>query len=173
MGLLQKKSSISKPKEANIKALKDNEEFPIPVFQFSVVIADIVVALFQKVSGMSVTRDVEPLDIGGQNDFGTEFPGKVSFGHITFETGLSSSDFFWKWMMEQKEIGFARVMNFDLYQRRSNMSGPKPLYEDIKHWSFANAFPVSWKISSLDVDNSKNIVIESLELSFDYFELKS
>jgi phage tail-like protein len=173
MGILQSISTIPKPTQDTIQPLTESKEFPIPVYQFSLEIGGEVVALFQSFNGMSVSREVEPYNEGGQNDYGLEFPGQVSYAHVTLETGLSSSDFFWKWMMHGRQEGCARAMNFFLVQRRpfpGRSSDAMPVYEEVKRWSFHNAFPVSWSISDLNVDETESIVIETLELSFDYFE---
>jgi phage tail-like protein len=177
MSLIQKTSTpepIAAPtlKPLNIK----DEEIPIPIYQFNVEIDDVTVALFQNVTGMSFSREVEPLTVGGENDFGREFPGHVSYGHITFEVGLGSSDFFWKWMKAGDIGGYAVAKNFTLVQRRpqpdpDKASDPDKIFQVVKSWDFYNAFPVSWKISDLGIDNSQNIVIETLELSFDYFNM--
>jgi len=175
MSLLQKTSPPAAMAPANFKPLKiKDDEIPIPIYQFNVEIDDKTVALFQNVSGMSFSREVEPLTVGGENDFGREFPGHVSYGHITFEVGLSSSDFFWKWMKAGDIGGYAISKNFTLVQRRpqpdpSKASDPDKIFQVVKSWDFFNAFPVSWKISDLGIDNSQNIVIETLELSYDYF----
>lgn len=180
MSLLQ---SVSSPIDVDDgKGLKPVEfsqgEIPIPIYQFAVEIEGITVLLFQNVTGMEVKREVEPLSVGGENNFGREFPGHVSYGHINFEVGLSSSDFFWKWMMGGEYHGYAIPKTITLIQRRPQ---PEPgkldpkdaesIFEVVKTWNIYNAFPVSWKISDLGIDNSQNIVIETLELSFDYFEL--
>ncbi len=171
MGLLSTKSTISPPADASIHPIESLEEYPVPLYQFSIEISDKTVALFQSVSELSVTRAIEPLTEGGLNDFGREFPGQISYAHITFGVGLSSSDFFYKWMMDGRYAGRAATKNFTLVQRRPNPSGDSPIFVEVKRWDFFNAFPVSWKISELSVKESSNIVIESLELSFDYFEL--
>jgi phage tail-like protein len=180
MSLLQK---ISAPINVDSgKELKPPEfsmaEIPIPIYQFAVSIEGTTVLLFQNVSGMSVSREVEPLSVGGENNYGREFPGHVSYGHVTFEVGLSSSDFFWKWMTGGEYHGYAIPKNITLEQRRPqpdpsklDPTDPESIFEVVKRWNFNNAFPVSWKISDLGIDNSQNIVIETLELSFDFFEL--
>lgn len=175
MGLLQKTSKIEEQKSVKIKPIKD-DEIPIPVYQFVVEIEDETVGLFQKISGMSVSREVEPLTVGGENHFGREFPGHISYGHITLEAGFTSSDFFWKWMVQGQEHGYTPSKTVSLIQRRPqpDPDGAKTgeeIFQVIKTWSFFNAFPVSWRIVDLDLGNSENIVMESLELSFDYFEI--
>ena len=169
MPLRPKKKSLSPPKPVSLTPLTDIEEYPIPVYQFSIDVGGDIVALFQKISGMSVSRGTESVAVGGENYFGREFPGQISFGHIKFEGGLSSSTFFWDWMMAGQFEGRAQSLAFALIQRRPNPKGDVPV--EVKLWNFVNAFPVSWKIADLNIDNSKNIVIETLELSFDYFYL--
>ena len=173
MGLLQSSSPMTYPAKLSITPLDDLEEYPIPVYQFSILFDDPEkpVALFQTVSELSVTRAIDPLTEGGLNDFGREFPGQISYGHITFGVGLSSSDFFYKWMMDGRYAGRAAGKTFTLIQRRPNPEGGSPIFVDVKSWTFTNAFPVSWKLSELSLDDSEKIVIESLELSFDYFDL--
>ena len=166
-GLLLKKDKPGKPKYlTDLKPLSSFEEIPIPAYQFSLEVGDITVALFQACRNLEVTRDVEKLTEGGLNAYTYEFAGHVSFGHVTLETGLTSSDFFWRWMNAGQLDGWIQPMDFSLVQRR-----PSPeKFVSVRKWDFFNSFPVKWKISDLSVDDSQKIVIESLELSFDYFE---
>jgi len=100
------------------------------------------------------------------NAYTYELPGQISYGHIKFETGMSSSDFFYKWMMDGQLDGWIQTKNFSLIQRR-----PAPnAYTIVRKWDFFDAYPVKWKISDLSVSDSEKIVIESLELTFGYFE---
>jgi phage tail-like protein len=174
MGLLQKTIKIQKPTLAGIQPLKDFEELPLPAYQFSIYIIDHAkpVALFQSCSGLSVKREIETYAEGGLNDFTREMPGRLSYGHITLNTGLSSSTFFWDWMMEGQYEGRARAMDFTLFQRRPDPNGGSTIYPIIKKWSFTRAFPVSWKIPDLNVTDTNSILVESLELSFDYIKLE-
>jgi phage tail-like protein len=120
---------------------------------------------------MSVTRSVEPLTEGGRNYHTLEFPGQVSYAHITFESGMTSNIFFWNWMMEGQYHGSTTPLNFSLKQYRHNPDSDSPAFVEVKNWDFLNAFPVKWKVSDLDIENSKKIVIETLEISYDFFML--
>jgi phage tail-like protein len=173
MGLLQNTTKPDGLIKTPLAALKDIEEYPIPIYQFSIVMDGEVVALFQSISGMNIKREVVPLTEGGKNDATHEFAGQVSYEHITFESGLTSSDFFWKWMMDGAIGGYVQKKDFDLIQRRPNpnYSDGAEIWEVAKTWNFINAFPVSWKISDLALEDSEKIVMESLELTFDYFTL--
>jgi hypothetical protein len=101
----------------DIEPLTDIDEFPMANFQFSIEIEGNEVALFQKVSGMSVERKFDSLTEGRLNEYTYEFPGVFSYSHIKLEAGLTSSDFFYKWMMFGKEQGFALSKDITLKQR--------------------------------------------------------
>lgn len=175
-GLLQKISTIPALEKFTEAPLTNIDEYPVPSYQFKIMIGTMAdpIALFQTVSGLSVSRKVEPVEVGGVNGYGFEFPGQISFGHVTFGVGLTSSRFFWEWMMAGQIPGYALKMDFTLAQRRPNPNldpAETDVFPEVKLWNFKNAFPVSWKLSDLSLDDSQKIVIESLELSFDYFEL--
>ena len=153
----------------SIDPLTDTAEFPIINYQFAIKIGDgpDPVALFQKISGMKVERAFDKLTEGGLNEYTLEFPREFGYNHVTFEAGLTSSDFFYKWMMYGKEQGFALGKDFVLEQKFPNQPA-----DILKSWKFEGAFPVRWQISSLSITNSKSIVVETLELSFNTFELE-
>lgn len=178
MGLLQNTNTPTPAAPASItplfnKDLGQKEEFPVPIYQFAIQIDGEMVAFFQSVTGMTVKRQIDELTEGGRNDYTLEFPGHVAYDHITFEVGMTSSSFFFDWMMDGQFDGRAQSKNFTLLQLR-----PNPDYKDgddifivTKRWNFDGAFPVSWKISDLSIDDSQKIVVESLELSFNFFTL--
>lgn len=163
----------SPPKPLEKTPLSSLGEFPVPAYQFSVEILGTTVALFQRVTGMSVTRNVDTLTEGGRTHHTLEFPGQISYAHVTLEGGLTSSEFFWSWMVHGQYVGATTALNFSLKQYRHKPDGDTPPFVEIKNWDFFGAFPVRWKISDLDMGDSQKIVIESLELSFDYFELNN
>ncbi len=173
MGLLQTTNPMTTPTDETITPLGSLEEIPVAAYQFSIYIKDVnaPVALFQSVSELEVKREVDTLAEGGLNEFGREFPKAISYSHVTFSVGLSSNDFFYKWMMTGKEAGRAAVKDFTLVQRRHNPKGGTPVFAEVKRWDFHNAFPVSWKLPELSISETEAIVIEKLELSFDFFEL--
>ncbi|MCB2179902.1 phage tail protein [bacterium] len=169
MGLLQKTTTISTPETSLINGLDDINDYPIPSFQFSLEIGDATVALFQSISGLSVTRNLETITEGGVNNQNHELPGSLSYGHVTFKNGLSSPDFFLKWMLDGQYIGYAnKGVPVTLVQRRTTKDGTV----DFLTWSFSKPIPVSWSISDLTVTDSNSIVIETLEIAFEYFTLE-
>ena len=162
------------PDTFDTEPLDDMDEFPLINYEFAIEIytsekSTTRVALFQKISDMTVSRNIDTLTEGGFNEYTMEFPREHSYNHITFEGGLTSSKFFYKWMMAGKEKGYAQSFNFVLVQRYPNKDRAK---DKVKSWYFESAFPVKWKISDLSINDSKTIVVEKLELSFNFFELE-
>jgi phage tail-like protein len=172
MGLIQTTSTVGALNPGTLNPLTDIEEYPIPSYQFSIEIESKSMAIFQSVTGIAVSREVIPYKQGGENSFAFEFPGHITYAHIICKTGLTSSDFFWKWMMVGQLEGSALKKNFNLIQRRPDPhpSTGNPMYKIVKNWSFINAFPVKWVMSDLNLATATTIVMESLEFSFDYFE---
>jgi phage tail-like protein len=171
MGLLMEVTTVKKPEDATISPLQTFEEIPIPAYQFALEIDGVIVALFQSISGMVASRKIEPLEEGGVNNCAFEYPGRISYEHVNLASGLSSSDFFWKWMMAGNIEGRAKIINFSLIQRKPNPQDADPIWVEAKRWNFINAFPVKWSLSDLNITESEQIAIETLEISFDYFEL--
>lgn len=170
MSLLQKPSPVKPASFKGTKPSSDLKEYPVPGYQFAVEFGSETVALFQSIRGISVSRKTVPLEVGGENNFVRELPGRISYGHVTLASGLTSSTFFWDWMTEGQLDGCASRRDFTLVQRRPNPDGGTPIFAEVHRWNFVGAFPVSWRISDLAIDDAQKIVIESLELSFHYFE---
>jgi phage tail-like protein len=143
----------------------DISDIPLPHYYFAVEIDGVTVALFQKVSSIVVARKTDEITEGGFHEHTLEFPKHFSYNHIKFEVGMASSDFFYKWMMYGKEEGFAIGKDFVLKQKYPNG-------DDARSWFFQGAFPVKWQMSDLSITNSKAIIVEKIELSFNYFELE-
>ena len=169
---LATQSGLKPKKHQGFPKISPEPEFPAPAYQFSIEIEDDhPVAFFQTVSGLSVQRKVDPIPEGGQNEYVQELPGPLTYGHLTLEVGLTSSTMFWNWMMQGQSDGMVDKKDFFLIQRHPNPE-KIPVFSQVKRWSFHQAFPVSWKLSSLSADSTQKIAIETLELSFLYFELQ-
>jgi phage tail-like protein len=159
--ILEKKPE--KPTDFTIAPLTDIEELPITNYRFMIMMGSDKVALFQKISNISVERKTEEIVEGGYHNHTWEFPKHFSYNHIKFEVGLTSTKFFYDWMMQGVDHGYAIGTDFTLKQQ-------DPKGDDVRLWNFFGAFPVKWQISDLGIGNSKAIVVEKLELSFNYFE---
>ncbi|MCE1254735.1 MAG: phage tail protein, partial [Anaerolineae bacterium] len=75
-----------------------SEDIPFPGYLCIAMIDEKVVGLFQGLSDISVSREVEPFSQGGENDHTQELPKGISYGHVTLKTGYSTSKLFMSWM---------------------------------------------------------------------------
>jgi len=141
----------------------DIDDYPLPQYYFSIEIDGVTVALFQKVSSISVARKTDEIVEGGFHEHTREFAKHFSYNHLKLEVGLASSDFFYKWMMFGKEDGTAMGLDVTLTQK-----SPDGII--VKSWLFEGAFPVKWQLSDLNISNSKSIMVEKLELSYNFIE---
>jgi phage tail-like protein len=155
---------------------------PAPAYLFAVDISGILAALFTECSGMSMRRDVKLVQEGGVNDHVHKLPGPVSFDNVVLKRGLSLSRSLWDWM---------RVGQYDFRVQRTNITiiqgapghnlgaamleaadmGSSmlgkilgPGYGIVKSWTLEDAYPVRWKMSTLDVSSGES-VIETLEIA--------
>jgi phage tail-like protein len=158
------KGKPSDPEDFSVAPLTDIKDIPLTNYRFVIMIGSDQVALFQKVSSIAVERKTEEIVEGGYHDHTFEFPKHFSYSHIKFEVGLASSSFFYEWIMQGVDHGYAVGKDFDLIQQNLDESVAKT-------WNFFGAFPTKWQISDLSITNSKAIVVEKLELSFNYFQL--
>lgn len=167
MSLTQSTTSLTPKKPGKPPESEKGDELPFLDSNFYIWIGDEEVASFQTITGMTVSRGVEPLVEGGKNDHTYEFPTGISYSQITLQKGMTSSEYFWKWMNTGQFGGWVEVKDFDLVQK--NPSGTVE-----RTWNFFNAFPVKWELGELtSVVNKSTITFERLVLSFDYFELAS
>ena len=145
------------------------EDIPFPAYLCVVKINDKTVGLFQSISDFEIKRDVDAISQGGENDFQRELPRGISYSHATLKSGYSTSTLFFDWMVAGQYDARPISKDIDVIQ-----GWPDPKSGGIKmgrQWTFYNAYPVKWKISDFSVDDIDKILIESIELSFDYFKI--
>lgn len=142
-------------------------DYPLPGFYFRLTfplelgLAD---TSFKEVSGMSMEMGIEEIAEGGENRFKHRVPTGAKYQNLVLKRGVTSSiSVLSLWC----EATIAGGLSSKIITQTVILS---LLDEDsfpIKNWSFINAWPVKWEFSPLD--SMKNeILIESLELSYDY-----
>ena len=116
---------------------------------------------FQEVSGLNVSVGEFTYNEGGENRFVHRLPDRISFEKLTLKRGLLVGSKLISWFKDALES-----FKFD----------PKPIvvtllnasHEPLEAWSFVKAYPVRWNISGFNAQ-SNEIVIETIELNFQYF----
>lgn len=142
---------------------------PAPAYLFYVSISGLMVALFTACEGVRVSRSVEEFHEGGLNDQSHSLPGPMNAGRVTLRRGISASRELWNWFTEGIYDCKVKRQHMSIIQGAPGMSalslvgikGPGI----IKNWDLEGAYPVSWSLSSLDVNNTSQVAIESIEIA--------
>jgi phage tail-like protein len=114
--------------------------------------------MFQKVSGLGTTVDLEPVKEGGQNNYTQQLPKRIQHENLVLERGLV--------------VGSPLVIEFNATMSLFKFSPSNVLVTlidstnvPIASWLFMKAFPVKWSVSDLDA-TANSVVIEKMELSY-------
>lgn len=143
---------------------------PAPAYLFYVTISGLMIGLFTSCEGIRVSRAVEELREGGLNDQVHTLPGPVTAGRITLKRGLSVSRELWGWFTEGLYDVKVKRQHMSIIQGAPGMSALSALGMEgpgiVKNWDLEGAYPVSWSLSSLDVNSTNQVAIESIEIAF-------
>ncbi|WP_452602804.1 phage tail protein [Pontimicrobium sp. MEBiC06410] len=126
---------------------------------------------FQSVSGLSIDLETEEIAEGGENRFKYKLPVKTKYPNLVLKRGMIVDSKVIDWCREALEN-----YNFEPLDIMVNLlvkegdittsATAKPL----RSWNIKNAFPVKWNVSDFNAEENK-FVIETLELSYNYFEI--
>ncbi len=124
--------------------------------------------LFQEVSGLSAEVTTEELVEGGENRFAHRLPVRAKYGNLTLKRGLFVDSQLTGWVrnaienLEADDEYKPTTVTVTMLDEKAEPLGSS--------YSFTNAWPVKW--SSSDLKSSGNeIVVESLELSYQFFTM--
>ena len=142
---------------------------PAPTYLFYVEISGLIVGLFTEVSGIGATRTVETIQEGGLNDGTHNLPGPVQYNHIILKRGLTVSRELWNWFHVGLYDFQVKRLNLSIIQGASGQSVMSLIpgnggYGVVKRWNVINAYPISWKLSDLSVNEINSVSIESIEI---------
>lgn len=139
------------------------EIWPLPAFHFSVVFGkDEEAAGFQEVSGISTRIETETLYEGGNNNSVFHLPKAVKHDNLILKRAvLPLESSLTDWCKSTFENGFSE----ELETRNITVNLLDEKKEPARSWVFRNAYPVSWKLDTLN--STKNeLAIEEIELCY-------
>ncbi len=140
----------------------DGKKDPVPAFAYSLEINSVQKATFTTCSGLSVKREFEAVKQGGFNDGVVYLPGRITYGQITLESGISTSEELWEWFL-------TGAIDGKVDYRKVTIKQFIPYTQDyVRKYELEDCFPVSWTGPSLDT-SSTSVAIEKLELVFTRF----
>ncbi len=137
--------------------------YPV-AFSFEVVVAgvnDTASGSFQEVSGINVKLESETIKEGGENRFAHRLPNPPKYENLILKRGMVLSSALIVWARDAVEK-FTFTTKSVIVNLLDETGTP------LASWSFVNAYPVALRVSDFKAQENA-IVIETLELSYDYF----
>ncbi len=118
---------------------------------------------FQDVSGIGMELQTEDIVEGGENRFTQKLPTRAGYTPLVLKRGLVVQSEVTDWIrdaIENLTIRPATIIVALLNEKR----------EPLTAYRFLNAYPLKWNISNFNAESS-SIVIESMELYYQYFKI--
>lgn len=125
---------------------------------------------FQEVSGLSVEVETETLNEGGENRFEYKLPKRAKYPNLILKRGLLKGSAFLNWFKSAMNTYFI-VAVYDFKPADITITLLDEADEPVAVWNVVQAYPLKWSMS--DLRSSENaVVVESMELAYQYFERK-
>jgi len=118
---------------------------------------------FQEVSGLNIKLGVKEVPEGGENRFTHKFPEPPKYENLVLKRGMLIGSPLISWAQTCLGQFTFSPITIVISLMDTMISIP------IASWNVVNAYPVGLKVSEFKAQENA-IVVESLELSFDYFE---
>lgn len=118
---------------------------------------------FTEVGGLAVEYSTEEVAEGGENRFLQKYPVRPKYADLVLKRGLLRSSGIWNWVRRA-------IQDFAVEPKSVDVSLLDENRNALMTWHFVNAYPVKWAISDLN-STSNAFVVESLQLSYQYFTL--
>lgn len=112
---------------------------------------------FQKVSGLSVEVDTEPISEGGQNLYTQRLPKGIRYNNLVLERGMvvgSPLNLEFNATMSLFKFATSNVLVTLLDESKAPLAA----------WLFLKAYPVKWSTSELNAEPA--LVIDTMELAY-------
>jgi len=119
---------------------------------------------FQSVSGLSVEYEYEDYKEGGENRFVHKLPVRTKYADLVLKRGMLTDSEVIKWCLAAFRDREFKPSDIDVILM--NEKG-----EPLRTWNITRAIPKKWSVSDLNA-NENALVIETLELTYQYFTVK-
>ncbi len=118
---------------------------------------------FQSVTGLTVDLDTEEIAEGGENRFKHKIPVRTKYPNLVLKRGMLIDSGVIEWCRKALE-------DFEFQPVNLTIKLLDEKHEPLISWSIVHAYPVKWDIGGFNAEENK-LVIESLELSYNYFKV--
>lgn len=123
---------------------------------------------FQEVSGLSFEVETEELAEGGENRFVYKLPKRAKYPNLVLKRGLVTKSPFLDWFKSAMHTYFT-VPLYEFKPADLVVSLLDEADKPIAVWNIVQAYPLKWSCSDLKASEN-SILIETLELAYQYFE---
>jgi phage tail-like protein len=118
---------------------------------------------FQEVSGISVSITPEEIREGGENQFVHKLPAPPKYSNLVLKRGMFTGSSVTDWVRTSLST-FKFKPTTVVVILLSETSTP------VYSWKFYGVYPIKWDVSGISAKGDGQIVIETLELAYKYFE---
>ena len=121
---------------------------------------------FQTVSGLNVQLQTESYKEGGENRYEHTLPVRTKYSDLVLKRGVivSGQSELTKWFQDA-------FNNFNFKGKDLTVELLNEKTEPLMYWKVINALPKNWKFADMNAERGE-IFIETMELSYSYFEFK-
>ena len=139
-------------------------------FKFIVEIDGVASAGFQKCSELSVeVANVQYYE--GGSLIPNKSPGRLTFADVTLERGATSDKDLFDWLTQVADAAANAGLNEPEFKRNLDIVQQDRDGSTLRRWSLTGAWPVKFVAGDWDNEADEN-VIETVTLTYDFFELK-
>lgn len=127
---------------------------------------------FQEVSGLSVEIETEVIREGGENRFEYKLPKRAKYPNLVLKRGMLTNTALLKWFKAAASAYFLAVdPSFDFKPSDILITLLNESDQPVAIWNVVQAYPLKWAVSDLRA-NDNAVVVETIELAYQYFERK-
>lgn len=126
---------------------------------------------FQEVSGLSFEIETEELREGGENRFVYKLPKRAKYPNLILKRGLLKGTALLDWLKSAMSTYFT-VPVYDFKPADILVTLLDESDEPAAVWNIVQAYPVKWAASEFNA-TSNTVVVETIELAYQYFERMS
>lgn len=121
-------------------------------------------ARFREVSGLAMELEEETIIEGGENRYIQKLPVRARYPDLVLKRGLLVGSAVREWCA-------AAIQDLDIQPVTVWVSLLNENHTPLQSYTFVNAWPKKWNVSDFNAESSE-LVVESLELAYQYFQVE-
>ncbi|NJO37818.1 MAG: phage tail protein [Rhizobiales bacterium] len=119
---------------------------------------------FRDVSGLTMELEEQTYNEGGENRFSHKLPVRGRYGDLVLKRGLMVDSGLCKWVLDA-------IQNLTIHPVTVWVKLLNEQHEPLQTYTVVGAWPKKWVVSDFNAESSE-IVIETLELAYQYFRVQ-